>query len=98
MIADLLFFLITGATLMLLAWSGMELFQSQEDPLGERLEELQTQAMVAAPRTSRRKGSRSRILYVVSLFPGGDDWIRGSERLLTRAGIRNRFALPLYII
>ena len=100
MVADLLFFLITGATLMLLAWSGMELFQAQEDPLGDRLEELQSQAMVAAARTSRRKVGGSgvnRILYVVSLFPGGDDWIRGSERLLNRAGIRRKYALPLYI-
>jgi tight adherence protein C len=101
MLADLLFFLITGATLTLLAWSAVELFQAQEDPLGDRLEQLQSQAMVAAARTSRRKsgsGGVHRILYIVSLFPGGDDWIRGSERLLNRAGIRRKYALPFYII
>src|SRR4051794_16217935 len=101
MITDVLFFMMAGATLMLIAWSGMELFQNQEDPLGDRLEELQSQAMVVAARTSRRKtggGGIGRILYVVSLFPGGDDWIRGSERLLNRAGIRRKFALPLYIV
>jgi tight adherence protein C len=99
MLTDLLFFVMTGATLMLLAWSGMELFQGQEDPLGDRLEELQSQAMVAAARTSRRKsGGVNRILGLVSLFPGGEDWIRGSERLLNRAGFRRRSAVTVYIV
>src|SRR5690349_11337328 len=99
MITDLLFFLMTGATLMLLAWSGIELFQSQEDPLGDRLEELQSQAMAAAARPSRRSsGGANRILYLVSLFPGGEDWIAGSERLLNRAGFRRKTAVSLYIV
>ena len=99
MITDLLFFLVTGATLMLLAWSGIELFQSQEDPLGDRLEELQSQAMAAAARPSRRSsGGANRILYLVSLFPGGEDWIAGSERLLNRAGFRRKTAVSLYIV
>jgi len=33
MLTDLLFFLITGATLSLLIWTGLELFRNQEDPL-----------------------------------------------------------------
>jgi tight adherence protein C len=99
MLTNLLFFVAAGATLMLLAWSGIELFQQQEDPLGDRLEELQSQALVVAARTSRRVGgSRNRILSLVALFPGGDDWIRGSERLLNRAGVRKKYALTLYIV
>ena len=101
MLTNLLFFLLAGGTLTLLIWSAMELFRNVEDPLGDRLEELQTHAMVAAARTPRRKAGASgpgRILNFVSLFPGADDWIRGSERLLNRAGIRRKWALSLYII
>src|SRR5678816_4253902 len=101
MVMDILFFLAAGATISLLLWSGFELFRTQEDPLGDRLEELQSHAMAIAARTSRRKasgGGLDRILYVVSLFPGGEDWIRGSERLLHRAGFRRRIATPLYIL
>ncbi len=52
---DLLFFLLAGITLTILFWSGSELFRDQEDPLGERLEELQSQALVVAQRSARRK-------------------------------------------
>ena len=101
MLLNLFFFVAVGATLSLLFWSGAELFQSQEDPLGDRLEELQSQALVVAARATRRtRGGTGidRILYVVSLFPGGEDWIRGSERLLRRAGIRKRYAVAVYIV
>ena len=99
MLTNLLFFLAAGSTLMLLVWSGMELFQKQEDPLGDRLEELQSQALVVASRTPRRTvGGRSRILQVVALFPGADDWMRDSERLLNRAGIRKKYALTVYVV
>ena len=57
MLTDLLFFLFTGATLSLLIWTGMELFRNQEDPLGDRLEGLQSQAMVVAARAARRPRS-----------------------------------------
>jgi len=99
MLTNLLFFLIAGGTLTLLLWTGLELFRTQEDPLGDRLEELQTQAMVASARAARRKGGTGpdRFLYVISLFPGGEDWIRGSERLLHRAGVRRSYAAALYI-
>jgi tight adherence protein C len=56
--------------------------------------------MAASTRAARRKGGTGsdRFLYLVSLFPGGEDWIRGIERLLQRAGVRRPFATPLYII
>src|ERR1044071_3796964 len=100
MITNLLFFMLAGATLTMLLWSGIELFRTQEDPLSDRLEELQSQALVVAQRTSRRKGSRrgiDRVLSLVSAVPGGDDWLHGTERLLQRAGIRRRHALAVYV-
>jgi len=101
MLTSLLFFLIAGATLTVLLWTGAELLRPQEDPLGERLEELQSQALVVTQRTVRRKaGGRGldRILNLVAQFPGGDDWLRGTERLLNRAGVRRKQALAVYVI
>jgi tight adherence protein C len=101
MLIDLLFFLITGATLSLLVWTGAELLRNQEDPLGDRLEGLQSQAMVVAARAARRKRAGrglDRFLYLVGLFPGGDDWMRGIEKLLHQAGVRRKQALAVYCI
>ena len=78
MIGNVLFFLLTGATLCLLLWTGTEIFRNQEDPLGDRLEGLQSQAMVVAASARRRKHAGrglDRFLYLVGLFPGGDDWL-----------------------
>ena len=94
MLMNLLFFVAAGATLSLLLWSGAEIFRAQEDPLGDRLEELQSQALVAAQRTARRKiggTGLDRILSLVGMVPGGDDWMRGSDRLLRRATTCGRF-------
>src|SRR5437867_3431774 len=101
MLIDLLFFVFAGATLTVLFWSGFELTRAREDPLGDRLEELQSQALVAVQRAARRKTSGrgiDRVLNLVSAFPGGEDWLHGSERLLHRAGIRKRQALAIYVI
>ena len=101
MLTALLFFILMAATLSVLAWSGMEILRNQEDPLGDRLEELQANALVSAPRAARRKsggGPLDRFLFLVSLVPGADDWMRGSEKLLARAGIRSRNALVVYVV
>jgi tight adherence protein C len=101
MLTSLLFFVLLGATLSLLAWSGTEIFGDQEDPLGDRLDELQSQALVAAQRTARRKlGGRGidRVLGAIAIFPGAEDWLRGSERLLHRSGVRAKYALAVYAI
>ncbi len=101
MLTNLFFFVFAGATLSLLMWSGVEIFRTQEDPLGDRLEELQSQALVAAQRTARRKiggTGLDRILSLVAVVPGGEDWMRGSERLLHRAGVRKKYALTVYTI
>lgn len=101
MVIDVLFFLVCGGTLGLMMWAGMELFRTQEDPLNDRLDELQSNAMVTTARVARRKATGTmldRFLYMVSLAPGGEDWIRGSERLLHQSGIRRKQATGVYIL
>lgn len=100
MIGAVLFFLAAFATLAALVWSGMSLLATRQDPLGDRLEELKSSAMVVASRTSRRKGGGflNGFLWLVSLVPGGDDWLKDSEKELNQAGIRNQRALGLYAL
>src|SRR5260370_1613614 len=100
-VKDLLLFLFTGATLSLLLGTAVELFRAQEDPLNDRLEGLQSQAMVVAARATRRKKSAQgldRFLYMIALVPGGEDWMNWTEKLLAQAGIRRKSALALYCI
>ncbi len=97
----IVFFVLTFATLGLMLWSGTLLFQPQEDPLGDRLEELQTNAMASATRGPRRKagaGFVGKFLYVVSLVPGGEDWINENEKKLHNAGIRRKGSVVAYLI
>src|SRR5260370_11278973 len=101
MLTNLLFFLLTGATLTLLAWTGVEIFRSQEDPLGDRLDGLQSQAMMATAHARRRKNAGrglDRFLYLIGMVPGGEDWMNGTEKLLAQAGVRRKSALALYCI
>ena len=101
MIFGTLFFLLAFGTFVALVWSGLELFQDKEDPLGDRLEELQAHAMVASTRAPKRKGGGGFVnsfLYVISLIPGGEDWMGDTEKELAQAGIRNRQALARYAI
>jgi tight adherence protein C len=94
----LLLFLLLGAALAALLWSGYELFVNQEDPLGDRLEVLQEHAM-ASPTASRRRGGGgflNSFLYVISLVPGGEGWLRDTERELAQAGVRRRQAIAYY--
>lgn len=100
MLTNLLFFVLLGITFSVLVWSGSGLLEGDEDPLGDRLEELQSQALVSAQRTARRKlGGRGidRVLSIVGML-GGEDWLRGSDRLLHRAGVRNKHALAIYTL
>ena len=102
MLTNLFFFLLTGCTLSLIIWTGFELFRNQEDPLAERLEGLQSQALVVTSRvTTRRKASGTgldRVLYLIGLVPGGEDWMSGTEKLLHQAGVRRKSALAVYCI
>ena len=75
MVMGLIFFLLTGATLSLLLWTGYELFfVAQDNALAERLEGLQSQAMVTTSLTNRRKiggTGLDRVLSFIVVIPGG---------------------------
>ena len=100
MLTPTLFFLMAFATFSALLWTGFQLFRDQEDPLGDRLEELQSRALVTSARVPRRRGGGflNTFLYFVSMFPGGEDWLRGTEKELAQAGIRRKQALALYAL
>ncbi len=94
-----LFFIVSFATLAALVWSGIELFTVKEAPLDDRLEELQAHALVSTERGPRRRGGGgfvNRILYFISLLPGGEDWIHDTDRELAQAGIRRKEATVLF--
>src|SRR5262245_51936760 len=99
MLTSALFFVFTFFTFAALLWAGIELFRNQEDPLGDRMDELQAHAMVSADREPRRRASGGffgGIIYIISLIPGGQDWVRDSRRELNQAGIRGEKAVALY--
>ena len=98
---SMVFFLIAGSVFTALIWSTLEFFRAEENPLEERLDELGSQAMVTAARAARFKTTGTgfdRFLYFISLVPGASNWMRESERLLRRAGFRNKRALAVYVV
>lgn len=98
MLVPLFVFLAFGLTLSALLWAGLVLFRQEENPLEERLEQLQTEAI--STRRSRRSfggGLLNGFLSLVSAFPGAEDWLAEVEKELNQAGIRNRRALALYV-
>jgi tight adherence protein C len=95
-----LFFVLAFATLVTITWSGLELFRQHDDPLRERLDELQALGLASAARPSRRWGGGGVLngfLYVTSLIPGMDEYLRETEKELAQAGIRRKQALAAYI-
>ena len=97
--ATILFFLLTFLTISALVWSSYQIFARQEDPLADRLDELQAHAMVSAKPVTRRRGGGgflNSFLYFLSLIPGLDDYLNDTERELHQAGIRNKQALALF--
>lgn len=101
MLTPILFFALAFATLSAMLWAGIQLFGNQEDPLGDRLEELQSRAMVTSGRALRRRaggGFLNSFLYLISIVPGGEDWLRDTEKELAQAGIRKKQALALYAL
>jgi len=101
MTVAIVFFALAFATLAALLWSAVVLFQNREDPLADRLEELQAHAMAAterAPRRPRGRGFLEGFQFLLGLLPGGEDWLRGSERELSQAGIRRPHAAAGYAL
>jgi len=98
---EILFFIAVFVTVSALIYTGILLAQPQEDPLGERLEQLQTNTMGTAARGPRRRaggGFLNSLLYFVSLMPGGEEWIKDTEKELNQAGIRTKDAIALYAL
>jgi tight adherence protein C len=103
MLLNILFFVMSFATVAALIWAAIRLLTVEENPLADRLQELQSSAMVSSsalrtPRRTGRGGFLNWVLYVVSLIPGGEDWIGDSEKELNQAGIRNRQAVAAYVL
>jgi len=100
MLLLILFFALMFITIAAMLWSGVELFREQEDPLGDRLVDLQAHAMVGATQAPRRRGGGllNTVLYIISLAPGGEGWLLDTEEELAQAGIRKRQALAAYAL
>jgi tight adherence protein C len=98
----ILVFVLAFATIVGLGWSGAQVFQEQDDPVGDRLAELQNNALVATPRGAHRRksagGFLNRFVYVISLIPGADGWIRDNEKKLARAGVRSKSAASIFVV
>jgi tight adherence protein C len=96
---SIVFFSLMFLTVATLIWSGFQLFGTREDPLVDRLDELQAHAVVSSSRAPRRKvggGFFNNFLYFVSLVPGGEGWLHETEKELAQAGVRNKQALAVY--
>jgi len=92
------FFLFAFATMATIVWCITELFKNQEDPLGDRLVELQSNAMVATVRTQRRPtggGFVNNMIFLLSLI-GLDGWMKDTQKELNQAGMRSKQALAVY--
>ncbi|MDX1980546.1 MAG: type II secretion system F family protein [Bryobacteraceae bacterium] len=92
------------AIISVLLLAGYQLLADREDPLEDRLSELQANVAttgggsVRAPRRRAAGGFANVVLYLISLIPGGEDWIRTTDRELAQAGIRNKSATANYAV
>lgn len=100
MLSAILFFIVAFATIVALVWAGEYLLRPTEDALGDRLMELQNRTVAVGAQRERRsaKGFAGRFLNFVAGVPGGDDWIKGSEKRLRQAGYRGEQVLGNYIL
>lgn len=97
----LLFFIFAGITLTAILWSSLELLSQREDPLVERLEELQASAESTATRSHKRHaggGFLNQFLFVLSMVPGLDEYLTDTEKELAQAGIRRKQALAYFVM
>ena len=99
MLSALLFFALTFGTIVALVWTGVRVFRTEEDPLGDRILELRGAAGAGGARVVRAgHGFTARFMRAVSSLPGGGDWIKGSQRRLRQAGYRTDKALEIYLM
>lgn len=102
MLQALLFFLLSGATIITLVWVTPRMLEPQEDPLADRLTELQTAGIVGGANAGRQKrrggGFLNRYLNMLSSIPGAEDWLKASEKKLKMAGYRGEKAIGIFAI
>lgn len=99
MLSAILFFILSFATIVVLVWTSVQLLRTEEDPLGERLLELRSAGAVGAGRERHAgRGFAGRFINAVGSIPGGDDWIKGSEKRLRQAGYRGEQVLGNYML
>lgn len=104
MLQAVFFFIAAFATIVALVWVTPRMFQPREDPLGDRLTELQSATQVGGSSAGgmryRRRGTGffDRYLNFLSTIPGADDWLKGCEKRLKMAGYRGEKALGIYAV
>jgi tight adherence protein C len=98
------FFVFSFATLVAMLWSGFHLVQEEEYPLEERIDQLQSATAANAQVQSRGRkrmaggGLLNSLMYLISVFPGGEEWLRDTEKELQGAGVRRRELIALYCV
>ncbi len=104
MLSAILVFIAAFATIIVIVWAGLQLLQPQEDAIGDRLEALRSggvvngSSMIGGGSAKRKaRGFTGQVLNFVSSVPGGDDWVKGSEKRLRYAGYRGEEALGRYV-
>jgi hypothetical protein len=97
----ILFFLLAFLILATIIYTGIALTQPKEDPLTDRLGEIQSATGTVVRRSGKKRyfggGFLNSFLYLVSNL-GGEGWIRGTERELAQAGIRSQNATSFYLL
>ncbi len=94
---NILFFLLAFATIAALLYTGLQVFKEQEDPLGDRLDTLQSATMVSGTGKVRRKKGKG-IMGAIASVPGAEDWIKENEKRLRQAGAKSPQAIVIYTI
>ena len=100
MLGALLFFVLAFATIVTLVWTGVQLLQPSDDPMGDRLVELRNAGMVGAAggERIRGRGFTGKFVNAINGIPGGEDWVKGSHKRLRQAGYRSEEALGNYVV
>lgn len=93
---SIFFFVLAFATIGTLLYCGTQLLKEQEDPLGDRLDNLQSATLVSGGKARRKKGKG--IMGLIGSIPGADDWIKENEKRLKQAGVKAPSAIVYYTV